>query len=155
MISLVSTYTEIRNTLFKNNIASSITNGVSLINSYIFADNITVDYDNEKFISQVSTADAGFFNLNFFSVIFLWNSVLKNCRGRIAALVYATGQSSMFLYDIIIFNNYSPSGPLFHLLLTEIVEIKNTIFESNPEVNLKVDSASISVYNSTFKNAGT
>jgi NH3-dependent NAD+ synthetase len=46
---------------------------------------------DEKFLKSDTNADSGFFNMNFLSSLYLENSSLRNCRGSIAALIYATG----------------------------------------------------------------
>ena len=68
-----------------------------MITSSVIVNNITVMYTNEQFLWQnYFTVDTGFFNLNYQSSLVIDNSSrLTNCRGAIAAVLYATGFSNV------------------------------------------------------------
>lgn len=95
-MTLIYSNALISNTLFIDNIAKAINNGISLVGSTLNSRNITVTYTNKDFLNNLGTnVDAGFFSLSFSSIFTLTQSLIENCRGSTASVLYGTGTSSV------------------------------------------------------------
>ena len=97
--------------------------------------------------------DAGFFYLSFGSKMFLGNdSVITNCRGSVAAVLYASSDSTVELSNGITFeNNYSPSGPLLYFTKMVSVFIDSALFINNMQSDIVAYNTDITITNSVFE----
>ena len=112
LINLLYSNANFTNTSFTDNIADSVNHGITLINSQATLSQVNINYTNDSFLWNNSyTVDTGFFNLNYQSVISIGNSVIENCRGAMASVLYLTGSSQGRIgNDTVIRNSYSDSG---------------------------------------------
>lgn len=145
----------ITNTTITDNVATKVSHGMTLINSQLIASNVTINYTDPLFLNTSTTLspDSGFFNLNYQSTLTLQNnSTIENCRGKIAAVVYATGSSNFYARSGTKFlNSYSESGYVLSLLSTDTVSLNHTTFSNNKIINIYINSATLSVNNSIFE----
>ncbi|CDW73676.1 UNKNOWN [Stylonychia lemnae] len=143
----------IANTLFLNNIAQQVNNGITLISSNLSTYNITVNYTDPKFLWENEyTVDAGFFNLNYQSNLRIgWYSVIQNCRGAIASAIYATGYSSIYIVEgSKIINCASFSGSSLYVSMTNEVWIYASTFSNNTQKDIQIQNADANIYWSMF-----
>ena len=93
LMLLLGTYALFENSIFKDNIAQTVNNGISLLSSNATANNITVFYTDFNFLYYNNfTCDNGFFTLNYRSNFSIGrNSTLINCRGAVTSAIYAIG----------------------------------------------------------------
>lgn len=154
--SIIMLYTTalISNTTFTDNYADKVSHGITLINSQLTTSNVTVNYTNPQFLNSTTTLspDSGFFNVNYQSTLTMTNNtVLSNCRGKLAAAIYATGSSNVYGQSgTSIVGGYSSNGQLVSLQSTDTASFDSVYFSNNPIINIYVNSASLSVNNSVF-----
>ena len=66
LMNLIYSKAVISNTLFIDNIAKVVNNGITMIGSSLSARNITLTYSNLNYLANIRTGvDAGFFSLSF------------------------------------------------------------------------------------------
>lgn len=79
----------IRNTLVQDNVCNDVAHGITAYQSVIRIDNTLINYQRPDITLANTNCDNGFFNINYKSTLYVNNSTVSNCRGKIAAALFA------------------------------------------------------------------
>eukprot|EP00347_Sterkiella_histriomuscorum_P022241 403331176 len=152
LINFILSHGYFKNTQFIDNFANKVNHGITLIDSTVTVENVTVNYTQKEFLwANTYEVDAGFFSLNFQSQLDITNSLFQNCRGAQGSVIYATGYSSVTVDgNTTLKNCASLQGSSLYFTMTNKVRILNTNFNNNTQNDIILENADAEINNCTF-----
>ena len=158
MMQIILSDAQISNCSINDNYSYQVTHGITLISSTMVVDTTQISFSEsmqdrvmQLFLDKL---DTGFFNLYLFSDLVLTQGTeVRNLIAQKSAVLSASALSNIHTsHDVKFVGNtaLNNDGQTLSLENTETVEIEDTEFSGNPQVNIKLRLGSIEVKNSIF-----